>query len=98
MSRIVAFAGRDTRKRPSAGLPRKELTGGTDEMTEQRCGGEGMNVEEQKEDVHRGEAENVPHRELSTQVPLELTDSGGAERPETDSLRDTRSYGWAAIV
>eukprot|EP00536_Pseudo-nitzschia_multiseries_P008753 jgi/Psemu1/21323/gm1.21323_g len=27
MSRI-AFAGRDTRKRPSAGLPRKELTAG----------------------------------------------------------------------
>eukprot|EP00536_Pseudo-nitzschia_multiseries_P012884 jgi/Psemu1/33358/gm1.33358_g len=37
MSRI-AFAGRDTRKRPSAESPRKELTSGTAEMTEQRCG------------------------------------------------------------
>eukprot|EP00536_Pseudo-nitzschia_multiseries_P011860 jgi/Psemu1/30316/gm1.30316_g len=36
-----------------------------------------------RERMRRGEAENVPHRELSTEFPLDVTDSGAALKDES---------------
>eukprot|EP00536_Pseudo-nitzschia_multiseries_P015491 jgi/Psemu1/42783/gm1.42783_g len=45
--------------------------------------------------MRRGEAENVPHRELSTEFPLDLIDSAGAERPEIEAYDWSNVYGIA---